>query len=194
MEYIIASKNKDLYIRLNGRGTPETCVKGRAQKFSDVKARNIMKNLPKTLKNVQFVLVPLEEKQNPKNIKAENYIIPDNVENWVARIQAYNSLVVDAKKRKDELIAIESNVDKEISNCLHAIEMTKWKSGCDGYKEYKKMKTLLEKRRSIKDEISIVQSISSHSQNEISVDRVVDRLKTRDFTFREVEEYDNFFK
>lgn len=194
MEYIIASKNKDLYIRLNGRGTPETCVKGRAQKFSDVKARNIMKNLPKTLQNVQFVLVPLEEKQNPKNIKAENYIIPDNVENWVARIQAYNSLVVDAKKRKDELIAIESNVDKEISNCLHAIEMTKWKSGCDGYKEYKKMKTLLEKRRSIKDEISIVQSISSHSQNEISVDRVVDRLKTRDFTFREVEEYDNFFK
>ena len=138
MEYIIASKNKDLYIRLNGRGTPETCVKGRAQKFSDVKARNIMKNLPKTLQNVQFVLVPLEEKQNPKNIKAENYIIPDNVENWVARIQAYNSLVVDAKKRKDELIAIESNVDKEISNCLHAIEMTKWKSGCDGYKEYKK--------------------------------------------------------
>lgn len=199
MDCFITNEYEKVFIRLNGNGQPETCVKAKAQRFPEEKANNILKNLPRTLQSFQFKLLPLEEESKEEKtetvkekiiLKAENYVIPDTINKWMARIDAYNSLVVEAKVRKDELLALESNVDKELSNCLHAIEMTKWKSGCDGYKEYKKMKTLLEKRRSIKDEISIVQSISAHDIEKISVDHVVNRLKTRDFTIREVEDYE----
>ena len=199
MDYFITNQYKKVFIRLNGSGQPETCVKAKAQRFPEAKANNILKNLPRTLQSFQFMLLPLEEESKEEKtevvkekttIKAENYVVPDTINKWVARIDAYNSLVSEARTRKEELLALESNVDKELSNCLHMIEMTKWKSGCGGYKEYKKMKTLLEKRRSIKDEISIVQSISAHDIEKISVDHVVNRLKTRDFTVREVEDYE----
>lgn len=38
-----------------------------------------------------------------------------------------------------------TNADKEVSNCLHRIELTNWKNGCDGYKEYKTLKMVLKK-------------------------------------------------
>lgn len=121
-------------------------------------------------------------------IKNENYIVPNTVTSWMDRIEKCNSLVIDAKNRKDELFEQLSDIDKDLSNCLHIIEMTKWKNGCDGYKEYKKIKQILEKRRTIKDELSVVQSISRCNIEHFSVDHVVDRLKNRDFTIRETDD------
>lgn len=39
MDYMITNQDKKIYIRLNGNGTPETCVKSAAQKFTDAKAK-----------------------------------------------------------------------------------------------------------------------------------------------------------
>ena len=85
-------------------------------------------------------------------------------------------------------------MDKDLSNCLHLIELTKWKNGCDGYKEYKSIKNILEKRRNIKDELTIVQSILESNLESMAtnrVEKVVSRLCNRVFNMREVEDYDN---
>lgn len=216
MDYMITNQNRKVYLRLNDNGQPETCVKTAAHRFSDKKARNILNNLPKTMRKFHFIIVPMpnetdDELNNevsvvnkvdhnvcnavkkvaqatPTTIKNEHYVVPKTVTSWVERISEFNSLFVEAKHRKDELFDLLSDVDKELSNCLHMIEMTKWKNGCDGYKEYKKIKSILEKRRVIKDELSVVQSISSCNMENFSVNHVVDKLVNRDFTIREVDD------
>ena len=202
MDYMIANQDKKIYIRLNCSGQPETCVKSAAQKFTDIKAKNILNNLPRTLKRFNFMIVGVtddelnQENKELKNdsfanakvtIKNENYIVPNTVTSWMDRIEKCNNLVIDAKLRKDELFDQLSDIDKDLSNCLHIIEMTNWKSGCDGYKEYKKIKQILEKRRVVKDELSVVQSLASCNINYFSVDHIVNKLVDRSFAIRETD-------
>lgn len=208
MDYMITNKNRKVYLRLNSNGQPETCAKIAAHRFSDQKAKNILNNLPKTMRKFEFTIIPIPDEvdgsnkvehkvcnvvktvaqSTPATIKNEHYVVPKTVTSWMERISEFNNLFVEAKHRKDELFDLLSDVDKELSNCLHMIEMTKWKNGCDGYKEYKKIKSILEKRRVIKDELSVVQSISSCNMENFTVNHVVDKLVNRDFTIREVDD------
>ena len=54
MDYVIVNANKNVYIRLNDKGSPETCTKQAAQKFEKSKAKNILDNLPRSLKRFHF--------------------------------------------------------------------------------------------------------------------------------------------
>lgn len=171
MDYVITNSNKNVFIRLGTNGTPETCSKQVAQRFEHSKAKNIVEHLPKTMKKFHFRVEAVPDEIIPKvnegikvDVKKEviigtHYEVSDSVTQWVERVRSCNDLAKDAAKRKEELIQALSNADKNLSNCLHEIELTKWKNGCDGYKEYKSVKIILEKRRCIKDELSVVQSI-----------------------------------
>ena len=86
-----------------------------------------------------------------------------------------------------------SNVDKDLSNSLHEIELTNWKNGCEGYKEYKSVKIILEKRRAVKDELTVVQSILDSKLESIAtnrIEKIVNGLSNRTFSVREVCDYD----
>lgn len=206
MDYMITNPSKKVYIRLNDKGSPETCTKQMAQRFENSKARNILDHLPRTMKKFHFKLEPVPDeilhKDNIKKEKTEDkdviistyYKISDSVMQWMQRVKDCNGLAKDAAKRKEELVQALSNVDKELSNRLHEIELTKWKNGCAGYIEYKSVKVILEKRRSIKDELSVVQSILSCNLESLATDRiekVVKGLSNRMFSVREVENYDD---
>lgn len=81
-------------------------------------------------------------------------------------------------------------MDRELSNCLHEIELSENMNACNGYKEYRRTKIILEKRRLIKDELSVVDSILTSNLQSMATDRiqkVVDGLGKRKFTFRDVE-------
>lgn len=201
MDYVITNSTNKVYIRLDHNGSPVTCTRKNAQIFECSKARNIVDHLPKRMKRYHFraeavpeiVHTPKEEKVK-EVIVSTCYTTPDSVKKWVDRVKDYNELAKDASKRKEELVNMLSNVDKELSNCLHKIELTTWKNGCDGYKEYKAVKMVLEKRRIIKDELSIVQSILESNLESISLNRiedVVNRLSARVFSIREVKAYDD---
>lgn len=206
MDYLITNSSKNLYIRLDDKGHPVTCVKSLAQRFESSKAKNVLDNLPKTLKNFHFkikavpevetVVVHKDDDNNEERDKvliSTCYMIPKRVNQWVERVKNCNDLAKDADKRKGELIEALSNVDKDLSNCLHKIELTKWKNGCDGYKEYKAVKSILERRRGIKDELTVVQSILESNLQSMASDRiekVVKRLENRVFNIREVQNYD----
>lgn len=201
MHYVIINSNKNIFVRLNEKGLPETCARQEAQHFEYSKARNILDNLPRTLKKFHFRVEPIPDEITHKEVVEKEeiiistyYSIPDSVINWVDRVKNCNDLAKDAAKRKEELGQALSNADKELSNCLHRIELTKWKNGCDGYKEYKSVKVILEKRRRIKDELIVIQSILSSNLESMATDRiekVVNGLGNRIFSMREVENYDN---
>lgn len=209
-QYIISNQKKNLFLKINENGQPETThSKSLATVLNQTKAKNILSNLPKTLRMFKFSVFPCvddktenqlevledrnhievqaitKQKSDTQVLKKMDYDIPKSVINWMDRIDNYNNLINDASHRKDELFEILSNYDKELSNCLHIIEMSKWKNGCDGYKEYKKIKTLLEKRRTVKDELCVVQSITDQNEK-LSVDHVVKNLQNRTFTIRDV--------
>lgn len=61
MDYVITNSNNKVFIRLGENGFPETCAKQKAQRFKSSKARNILDNLPKTMKKFHFRVEPIPE-------------------------------------------------------------------------------------------------------------------------------------
>lgn len=204
--------NDKLYIRLGFDGSPVTCSKSNAQLFDKEKAENILKNLPKVLKNFHFkvkiiskadqdVLQNKEVSDKQKQEESRKYIISDSyvpceaVLKWVEKARKCSEFESEAIKRRSVLHKKLSNVDRELSNCMHQIELEKWKSGCDGYKLYKQEKEILERRRKIKDELIIVNSILDNTKCSVvikNIEKEFNRLGTRRFEVRIVED-DDFF-
>ena len=209
MNYVVT--NDKLYIRLSSDGSPVTCSKRNAQVFEKDKADNILKNLPKVLKNFRFKVkpVPQSEQEVPQNktktdnvqseekkyIRKDSYIPCDEVVQWIEKSRQCSEFVEDATRRRAVLHKKLANVDRELSNCMHQIELEKWKSGCDGYKLYKLEKEILEKRRQIKDELVIIQSVLDNTKCTIgikNIEKTFNRLGTRRFEIRIIED-DDFF-
>lgn len=73
---------------------------------------------------------------------------------------------------------------------MHEIELSRRKNACNGYKEYRRLKIILERRRVIKDELSVVDSILTSDLQSIATDRiekVVKNLGKRKFKFRDID-------
>ena len=136
-----------------------------------------------------------EEKREKTVLYGEDYEPCEEVVKWVELSKSCNVLFNDVRKRRNELHKKLSNVDKELSNAMHEIELEKWKSGSDGYKEYKKVKEVLLRRRKIKDELLIVQSIIANTKGSINykdIEETFKMLSSRHFTMRIVEEENPF--
>ena len=75
MDFVIKN-NKNVYIRLSENGKAETCKEKNMGKFTEQKAKNILKSLPKTLKNLNFRIecIPDIKMETPvQKIVEENY-------------------------------------------------------------------------------------------------------------------------
>lgn len=211
LDYIITNPNKKVYLQVDKTGRIVTCTKQQAQRFEYSKAKNIVKHIPKVLSKFHFKVEPLYEKINntkqekenqkkkeePKEIIINhNYIIPDNVAQWVTKVKNTPCYILasEAEKRHSELVNALSCVDKEVSNRLHCIELYPWKNACAGYYDYKTLKTVLEKRRTIKDELCVVNEILQSNIQHIAlnhIESVVKGLENRVFELRDSEEFKN---
>ena len=198
VDYVIVNPQKTLYIRTEN-GIPITCTKQNRQRFEYSKACNVLAHLPKTMHKFHFKVEPIrepEEEHLDGNIKLakrcikKGYITPLEVQVWLDRVKECNGLAKDAASRKTELIQQLSNVDKELSNCLHEIELSGKMNACNGYKKYRRTKIILERRRLIKDELSVVESILTSNLQSMATDRiqrVVNGLGKRKFVIRDVD-------
>lgn len=212
LDYVITNHNKKIYIRLGSGGVPETCSKNQCQYFTQNKAKNVLKSLPKTMKKFHFMMIkmppPFSDQQESCNEKIyyesdyrdkkdtkyitlkKEYVVPIEVETWLDKMKSCNGIAKEALCRKRELVYQLSNADKELSNCLHEIELSKNMNACNGYKEYRRIKIILEKRRIIKDELIVVKSILSsnlQSMGSERIQKVIDGLGNRKFTIRDVD-------
>ena len=203
MDYVITN-NKKIYIKLDKNGTPQTCSKSLAQRFSYNKAMNILDHIPKQMKKFHFSVkaipeipekkeknIETKEKQDKKVLKKENYVLSESISNWIEKLKFCDDIINEIKERKEKLCIALSNVDKELNNELHKIELEKSKNACEGYYEYKRIKIILEHRREIKDELLVIshvlQSDYTYLQKE-SVEKVVNGLAKRSYKFRVTEE------
>lgn len=203
MDYVIKN-HKNVFIRLNENGKAVTCLEYDKTLFDYTKAKNVLNSLPKTLKKLNFKIEAIPEIEKPKQIVVEkkekkviqskNYIPSENVTRWIEKFRLCDDIITEAKGRKEELCVSLSNCDKELSNELHKIELESNKNACAGFLEYKKVKTILEKRRNIKDELMIISNILSmdfRSFDSEDVKKSIEGLSKRKFTLRVVEECDD---
>lgn len=200
LNYVIKNY-KNLYIRLNENGKPVTCSERERGVFEYSKAKNILDNLQKTLKKLNFKVEPIPENIRQKGeeykevekkvIYNENYVIPDTILRWVEKFGICDDILKEAEIRKKELIQIISSYDRSISNWLHSVELEKKKNACAGYKKYSDVKDIVDKRRCVKDELMIINNVLKMDFRELDRDivhKTVIGLAKRKFAYRIVEE------
>lgn len=198
MDYVIKNR-KGVYIRLNDNGTPVTCAEHEKSLFEQSKAKNIFDNLPKTLKRLNFKVEPiLDIKQNKLNssldrkvIKSENYIIPDQITQWIEKFGICDDILKEAQERKEELSRLLSDVDKEFSNMVHKVELEEKIDMYGAWRERMEWQKNRRKRRKIKDELLIISNVLKmdfRNLDRSTIDKAVRGLAKRKFTYRVIEE------
>lgn len=198
LDYCIKN-HKNVYIRLGKKGQPVTCVESVKGIFDEYKAKNIVSSLPKTLKRMNFKVEAIPEikpkKENnteQKVIQNDEYTISEDIQRWVDRFGTCSDILEEAKQREKELISALENVDNEFLNIIHVIEMQKSKDMFGAWQLYKELKENRDKRRKYKDELLIIQcvlkEINPNCLHRERVQKAVDGLLGRKYTFRVVEE------
>lgn len=197
MDYVIKESKKNLYIRLDENGMPVTCTEHEKTLFEESKAKNILDHLPKTLRKWKFEIVALPDiKKKKKTIaddKREEYIPSESITRWVDKFGKCSDILTEAEDREKQLLSDLRDNDKELIDLLHIIEIEKSKDLFSGWKLYKDIKNNRKQRRSMKDELLIVEDVLEKIKN-ISclhrerIQKAIDGLFTRKYTFKIVEE------
>lgn len=198
MDYVIKN-HKNVYIKLNQNGTAITCSESEKGLFEESKAKNIIGSLPKTLKRLNFKVEAIPDiGQNKKVIgekdnKREGYILSENITRWIEKFGKCGDILSEAEEREKQLLKDLKDKDKELIDILHIIEIEKSKDMFSGWQLYKRIRSNRVERRGIKDELLIVENVLNQIKN-ISclhcekIQKAIDGLFTRKYTFRIVEE------
>lgn len=198
MDYVIKN-HKNLYIRLNKNGIPVTCSEHEKTLFEQSKAKNILDSLPRTLKKLQFRVEAIPDIQkNKKSIgekdcKREEYVVSENITRWIEKFGKCGDILSEAEEREKILLVALKDNDKELVDILHIIEIEKPKDMFTGWQLYKRIRNNRVERRSIKDELLIVENVLDQIKNvscfhRDKIQKAINGLFTRKYTFRVVEE------
>ncbi len=196
-EYIITDGSRFIYRNYAGKYVP-TPSEAMADIFSKRQADAIFNNsLPKALKLVfhveKYDKPPDQVKQVTREEMEKNterVTISENVQRWLDKVSELNGLRNDAAKRKEELCKQLSDVDKELSDINHYIEFCNL-NAAQGYKAYRMVKERRVKRRSIKNELVVVDAILEKKISDPikeEIEKVIHSLDERTYTPRILNE------
>lgn len=159
-------------------------------------AKNILNNcLPMSMRKgfEIFEVVVSEEKaeeppleEAPQHIRpkvaealriAEQPIAESRVAEFAELFCKVGEVMEQATQRRDELLDALSNVDSEISDINHYIELAEDLNAYQGYLAYRMLRQKLRQRRRIKDEIGVIQMIGSSEIGQEEFDRIGRRIR-----------------
>lgn len=206
LDYVIKN-HKNVFIRLDKNGTPITCPEHEKALFEFSKANNILKSMPKTLKRQNFKVEPIPEIMPQTNkevietikqtvIENGDYELSESVSRWIDRFGECFDVFDNAKQILQSLKSGLENKDKELLDILHSIELEPPKDLYNGWKLYKRIRENRKSRRTIKDEILIIENVLEKINPSYSclqreqIQKAIDGLFTRKYKFRIVEEDD----
>jgi len=197
MNYVIKN-HKNVYIRLNENGKAVTCSEHEGSLLEYSKAKNILGSLPKTLRRLNFKVEPVpdiiqKKVIEEKDVKREEYVLSENITRWVEKFGKCGDILGEAEEREKQLVNDLKDNDKELIDILHIIEIEKPKDMFSGWQLYKRIRNNRIERRSMKDELLIVENVLEQIKNiscfhREKIQRAINGLFTRKYTFRIVEE------
>ena len=164
MDYIIKN-HKNVYIRLNQNGKAVTCAEHEKMLFEHSKAKNVLDNLPKTLRRLNFrveAIPDITQKKKvieEKDIKREEYVPSENITRWIEKFGKCGDIFGEAEERERQLLKELKDNDKELIDILHIVEIEKSKDMFGGWQLYKRIRNNRIARRSMKDELLIVENV-----------------------------------
>lgn len=125
---------------------------------------------------------PLQAVKNSKEIPVQTSAV---VEQWLTRMKELNGLMADAVKRKQVLDRELLIVDQQLCDMMHYIEFSSLNAS-DGYKAYKATRELRLKRREVKDELLIVDTITRGNVMDTVIDELRGKLYRRTYKPRQL--------
>lgn len=125
------------------------------------KARNIAKScLDKLLKSKGFEPVKKKTPSQTTGKEEEKIVVNEReLQELLNDIVRAGKLMHDIESKREYLSQALSNVDKEITDIHHWIELGRF-NAYQGYQAFAKLKVRLEKRRSIKNGMAILRAMS----------------------------------
>lgn len=186
-QYIITDGTRFIYRNYSGKFVP-TSSEAMADIFSKKQVEGIYKNsLPKALRKVfhiekydipsSTIIKQVNQCDLIKN--TEKVMEAENIQNWINRINDLNGLKKEAKKRKEELVKQLYSLEDEKQDIEHYIEFQNL-NAAQGYKASKELKICRKKRRSVKNEIAVINIILSKGVKEIVTNEVYKKIEELD--------------
>ena len=177
-QYVITDGSRWITKNRNGKYVPTTC-EALADTFGNKEANSVYNNnLSKALKScfhVEKIDKPPElVKQITQEKVNENTETPSNSENiqyWIDKVSDLNGLASEALHRKDDLLSQLSKIDQELSDIDHYIEFVNL-NAAQGYKAYRMIKDRRIIRRSIKNELDVLNIILGKKISETATDEI----------------------
>lgn len=185
-QYVITDGSRWIMRNRNGKYVPTSC-EALADTFSNKAANNLYNNsLPKALKSVFYIQKIDTPPDNVKQItqsevenNTEKVMVAENIQKWIDKITDLNGLATDALHRKEVLCEELSFVDRELSDINHYIEFCNL-NAAQGWKAYKMIKERRIKRRSIKNEIQILNIILDKKISDTVTNEIFESMSKMD--------------
>lgn len=185
-QYIITDGSRFIYRNYSGKFVP-TSTETMADIFTKDMANKIYKNsLPKALKSIfrveKYDKPPKTVKQVSKNDLSQNtekVLVAENIQVWIDKINNINGLVAEALQRKEILERQLKNLEDEMLDIEHYIEFQNL-NAAQGYKASKELKECRMKRRSVKNELAVINIILGQKIREMFSDEVYQGIKELD--------------
>lgn len=155
--------------------------------YTRKQADGICKNsLPKALKRIFYVekydRPPESVKQvNPIDLKnnTEKVMIAENIQVWLDKINDLNGLVKDVKERKEILEKQLVKLEDERLDIEHYIEFQNL-NAAQGYRASKELKTCRVKRRTVKNELAVIDIILDLQMKEMVSSKIYQKIEELD--------------
>lgn len=160
--YVITNGKNYVSFDVNNNFTPTTNIKN-ARKYTEEKAKNVLKNFPKSLQNLNYYLEEYEiVDENTKNQVSIilNTDTDKTLKDMAEVIKKFESYMQSISSFKQILSIQLSNIDKEIEDILHDCEFNSYNAS-KGYLVYKKMHDARVKRRKIKNYLEAIGYLES---------------------------------
>ncbi len=164
-QYIITDGTRFIYRNHSGKFVPVPS-EVMADTFSKRQAEAIYNNsLPKALKSVfhveKYDKPPVQIKQVAKeemDKNVEKVMISENIQRWLNKVSDLNGVAKEVQKRKEELEKHLHDLENELIDIEHYIEFSNL-NAAQGYKASKDIKDCRMKRRSVKNELLVLDII-----------------------------------
>ena len=185
-EYVITDGSRWIMRDRCGKYVP-TASESLADTWSKKQAEGIFNNsLPKALKCVFYVQ---KYDTPPKNVKqvtqddiqnsSKQAMRAENIQRWLDKLSGLNGLAKEASDRKEFLLEQLSLADRKKSDYLHWLEAQKF-NAAQGYQMAKWLKDLLMERRSIKNELAVLDIILGKKLNESMEEEITQAVAALD--------------
>lgn len=185
-QYIITDGERFIYRNHSGKYVP-THGEAMADLFTKKQAESIYNHqLPKALKSVfhveRYDKPPdgvKQVNQNDLENNTEKVMIAENIQVWLDRLSDMNGLTKDILHRKEELFKQLHKLDDELLDIEHWIEFSRF-NGVQGYMACKELKDCRLRRRTVKNEIQVLDIILGKNIEKIIGEEIQKRISEMD--------------